>query len=55
MMIDIHRKRRNFFSIIYPVTFIFQHQSGHKYGEPEILNTLRYIYLNTLYFKYLYF
>ena len=33
-----------FFLTIYPATCIFQHGSGHKYQEPEILNTLRLVY-----------
>ena len=38
-LISLEKEEKMFFSIIYLATFIFWHQSGHKYQEPEILNT----------------
>ena len=29
--------KKNFFSVVYPATYIFRHQSGHKHREPENL------------------
>ena len=41
-LISIKKKKFCFQWSIWPC--IFWHQSGHKYGEPEILNTLRQVY-----------
>ena len=42
-LISIEKKEKTF-SIIYPTTGIFWHQSGHKCREPKILNALRLVY-----------
>ena len=47
-LISLEKEEKIFFSIIYLATFIFWHQSGHKYQEPEILNTLRLVYFLSL-------
>ena len=44
-LISIEKEKKNFFfSIIYPATYIFWHQSGQTFRETEILNTLRLAY-----------
>ena len=47
-LISLEKEEKKFFSIIYQATFIFWHQSGHKYQEPEILNTFRLVYFLSL-------
>ena len=29
------KNKKKFFSVVYPATYIFRHQSGHKHREPD--------------------